>query len=364
MGRFTDTWKPAVNVLTWFLMVTAILGVLARLGTKYWIFRRWTADDYLSIVSMVICAAQSLAVSLATANGYGDHYDTLSQTSIENIMKSQYAATILFILTMCFSKLALVHFIRSVTPAASDRRIASGLEALITLWAITGAISSAFRCKPPQTWNYLSGQCFNIGAWWDYIGVTNILTDAAIIAYAILIVTRIQARWKKKLTLSTVFGLRIFVIIAIIGQLAYANKTIDSTDPISGTWSLTICTQLTQCLSVVTACSPQFKPFLDSLRSTGLRVDGMTRHDTSRVGYNHSSAGIRSQLQSQDHPSAEVHEMTSIGRNKSYRHTTTIITAKRDSDGDSDSSEAHIIREVHTWAVTASPRNSLRECAY
>ncbi|KAB8262937.1 hypothetical protein BDV32DRAFT_119767 [Aspergillus pseudonomiae] len=360
MGRFTDTWKPAVNVLTWFLMVTAILGVFARLGTKYWIFRRWTTDDYLSIVSMVICAAQSLAVSLATANGYGDRYDTLTETNIDNIMKSQYAATILFILSMCFSQLALVHFTRSVTPAASDRRVASGLEALIALWAVTGIISSAFKCKPPRTWDYLSGQCFNIAAWWDYIGVTNILTDGAIIAYAVLIITRIQARWKKKLTLSVVFGLRIFVIIAIIGQLVYANRTIDVSDPISGTWPLAICMQLTQCLSVVTACSPQFKPFLDSLRSTGLRVDGITRHDASHSAYNHSSR-TKSQWQTLDQPLREDHELTSIGRSKSYRQTT-IITAKPDSDAASDSSEAHIIREVRTWAVTASPRSSLREC--
>ncbi|KAE8326413.1 hypothetical protein BDV39DRAFT_206056 [Aspergillus sergii] len=364
MGRFTDTWKPAVNVLTWFLMVTAILSVFARLGTKYWIFRRWTTDDYLSIASMVICAAQSLVLSLATANGYGDRYDTLSETNIEHIMKAQYAATIFFILSMCFSKLALVHFIRSVTPAASDRRVASGLEALITLWAVIGVITSAFQCKPPQSWNYLSGQCFNITAWWDYIGVTNILTDGAIIAYAILIITRIQARWKKKVTLSTVFGLRIFVIIAIIGQLVYANRASDSSDPISGTWPLAICTQLTQCLSVVTACSPQFKPFMDSLRSTGLRVDAITRHDTSRIGYNYSSSHTKSQSHIQDQSGAEVHEMASIGRNKSYRHTATVITAKRDSDAGSDSSEAHIIREVRTWAVTASPRNSFRESSY
>lgn len=44
---------PAVNVTTWFLMVTAILSVLARLGTKYRIFRKWTVDDYLSIASLV-----------------------------------------------------------------------------------------------------------------------------------------------------------------------------------------------------------------------------------------------------------------------------------------------------------------------
>lgn len=62
MGRFApDSWTPAVNVTTWFLLVTAILSVLTRLGTKYRIFRRWTVDDYLSIASLVgSCGNMSL----------------------------------------------------------------------------------------------------------------------------------------------------------------------------------------------------------------------------------------------------------------------------------------------------------------
>lgn len=54
MGRFSpDSWTPAVNVLTWYLLVTAALSVLTRLGTKWWIFRKLTTDDYLSVVSLV-----------------------------------------------------------------------------------------------------------------------------------------------------------------------------------------------------------------------------------------------------------------------------------------------------------------------
>lgn len=88
MGRLAkDNWKPTVNVVTWFLMTTTILCVLTRLGTKYWIFRRWTTDDYLSIFSVVLCAAQSIALSMATAHGYGEHYDALSGTAVDSILK-------------------------------------------------------------------------------------------------------------------------------------------------------------------------------------------------------------------------------------------------------------------------------------
>lgn len=82
-----NTWTPAVNVLTWFMLVTAILGVLTRLGTKYFIFRKWTFDDGLAAASMVFCTAQSIAVSMATANGLGQHREMLSDLQSERLMK-------------------------------------------------------------------------------------------------------------------------------------------------------------------------------------------------------------------------------------------------------------------------------------
>ena len=82
-----NTWTPAINVLTWFMLVTAILSVLTRLGTKYFIFRKWTFDDGLVTTSLVLCIAQSIAISIATANGLGQHLGMLSDHKIETVMK-------------------------------------------------------------------------------------------------------------------------------------------------------------------------------------------------------------------------------------------------------------------------------------
>lgn len=87
-----DTWTPAVNILTWFMLVTAILSVLTRLGTKYWIFRKLTVDDFLSIGAIVACIAQSIAVSIATAAGLGRHLDTLSDSRKTSLMKVSRAS--------------------------------------------------------------------------------------------------------------------------------------------------------------------------------------------------------------------------------------------------------------------------------
>ncbi|KAE8153181.1 hypothetical protein BDV25DRAFT_38568 [Aspergillus avenaceus] len=350
-----EGWKPAVEVVTWFLMTTAILCVVTRLGTKYWIFRRWTPDDYLSILSMIFCAAQSLAVSMATVNGYGKHYTTLSKETIDAILKSAYAAGILFIVTMCLSKLALIQFIWSITPAASDRRTAIGLEVSTGLWAAIGVLVSAFECKPPRTWDLENGHCFNVGAWWNYLSISNILLEIGIIIQALLIIVGVHAHWTKKATLTSIFGLRIFVIFALVGQIVCTNRTRSSDDPTFDTWSATISTQIVQCLSVVTSCSPQFKPFMDSLRSTGMRIDGLTSYNmTSAKGYELSSLRQRSAMRGN-----EAHELMSMNTIRSQHHTSIIASgalSDGDNDGDSQSSQTHIIKETRTFTVTESVR--------
>lgn len=53
---FKDSNTAAVDVLSWFLLVTSTLSVLTRLGTKIWIFRQLQRDDYFSLLSLVSVA--------------------------------------------------------------------------------------------------------------------------------------------------------------------------------------------------------------------------------------------------------------------------------------------------------------------
>jgi hypothetical protein len=108
-GRFKgDTKDPAVNVTTWVLMVTIILSVTVRLGTKWRLFHKLTADDVLIVTSMVGFArgdlwarrsniltrgpqafsiAQSIMVNLAVGSGYGKPFKDVSSDQFEDVMK-------------------------------------------------------------------------------------------------------------------------------------------------------------------------------------------------------------------------------------------------------------------------------------
>ncbi|KXG47464.1 uncharacterized protein PGRI_013340 [Penicillium griseofulvum] len=342
-----NTWTPGINVLTWFMLVTAILSVLTRLGTKYFIFRKWTFDDGLASASLALCIAQSIAVSVATAHGLGQHRNMLSDLTLETIMKAEYAATILFIASICFSKLSLLVFIRNLTPASLDRRFALVLGISIGLWTIVSIFTAAFQCGVPQTWNYLYGSCFDRGAWWNYLGITNILTEAGIMSQALLVIVRIQTDFSRKASLSSVFLIRVIVIIAIICQLAYASQLHSSSDSTFESWAVAVSTQVAQTLSIVTACSPQFKPFLDNLRSSGMGL-GMTSSNYGSKHRTYAVSTFKNSRRMQGTQGSETHELVSMP----HQGTETVVTSTREDDNESQSSQSRIIMETRTWTVT------------
>ncbi|CAG8271582.1 unnamed protein product [Penicillium olsonii] len=347
LPELKNTWTPAINILTWFMLVTSTLSVLTRLGTKLFIFRKLTIDDGFAAASMALCIGQSIAVSLATANGLGQHKFTLSESRLQNMMKAEYAATILFIASISCSKLSLIIFIRNLTPASLDRRVALALGAFIGIWAVVSIFTASFQCHLPQTWNYMGSTCFDRTAWWNYLGVANILSEGGIIAQALLVIIRIQTNVSRKASLSSVFLIRIVVIIAIICQLANGSQTLSSSDPTFDTWKTAISTQMAQALSIVTACSPQFKPVLDNLRSSGMSLE---LSSSNGYGSKHKTYGASTfKASRRTHDRSETHELVTM---PSEGINQTMVTSAREDDSESQSSRSNIIVETRTWTVT------------
>ena len=70
MSRYLKGSRTAaVDVLTWFLLVTSTLSVLIRLGTKIWIFRKLKRDDYFSILSLVSIVVQTVGKGSQSSPG-------------------------------------------------------------------------------------------------------------------------------------------------------------------------------------------------------------------------------------------------------------------------------------------------------
>lgn len=58
-----DDLTPVIEVVTWFLLVTLLLSVIARGATKAVVVRSLTVDDYLISASTVRSSFQGLGLS-------------------------------------------------------------------------------------------------------------------------------------------------------------------------------------------------------------------------------------------------------------------------------------------------------------
>ncbi|KAH8703269.1 hypothetical protein BGW36DRAFT_369075 [Talaromyces proteolyticus] len=370
MSRFTgDTWTPAINVICWFFLVVAILGILTRLGTKAWIYRKFTRDDYVIILSIIFDIGQAIATSMATANGYGEHIITLSDEQKTDIMKSQYAAEILSIVSLACSKISYVMFVRGITAVPIDRKVALAFIVFLSVWGLVSVITVAFQCQPLPTWDYLTGKCYDRQSWQNFFGISNIVTEVAILSQTIVIIARIQTSIERKLKIGFVFGLRVAVVAATIAHIVVLNNTFHDEDITYANWSVSVTNQIILCSSIITACSAQFKPFLDSLRSSGMRLDAFTGsyHYKSQRSYEYNSQNNRqanygSQIASKQR-SINLRSLTGRGANPTDKPGATesyVLASKPSPDWDASSatSQSRIIREVRTFAVTEERRRS------
>ncbi|EKV13918.1 initiation factor 2B related protein [Penicillium digitatum] len=271
----SDTKDPAVNVTTWVLLVTIVFSVLARLVTKIRIFKRLTTDDLLIIASLILGIGQSIVVSLAVGSGYGKHSKDVSSAEMEQVMKNLFAGSFLYLLSLTFSKLSLVVFIRGLTPSAKNKWLALGVEIIVYAWAVVAIFGTAFQCSLPHTWDFQNGQCFNLVAWRYFIVISNIITDLVIVAQAMILISSVQTTLGRRLGFAGIFLPRLFVTVAAIVELPFIKRGTKTKDPTFQSCEITIFEVLIQCLSIVTACWGQLNPFLSWMRSNGLKLDGV-----------------------------------------------------------------------------------------
>jgi hypothetical protein len=86
---------------------------------------------------------------------------TILPVSLTSSLQALYSADILYILSVCFTKLSLLIFIRQLTIDDAQRR-GILIFVLFTILSTFAAIfASAFQCHAPQAWQVLSLKCFN-----------------------------------------------------------------------------------------------------------------------------------------------------------------------------------------------------------
>lgn len=206
----TDTDKaPLIEVLTLMFLVLGLLSCFVRTGTKIYKIKTVKFDDILAIIATLFAVAQSVVVLQGAGSGLGQLFASLNDAQRDKFFKTEYAAQILFIVTIATAKVSGAMSIHSMAQQRQKLYIRA-CEIFCAIWGLSSVLVVAFQCKLPTPWNYsASNTCINISAFWTYFSILNILTDFLIIALMINNVRHIQTSSGKKALVMGVFGSRI-----------------------------------------------------------------------------------------------------------------------------------------------------------
>ena len=76
-------------------------------------------------------------------------------------MKGYYAYELLYLSSLCFSKLSVLVLFYNVVVLRSHRFFVLGSGVCIFAWSLASVAATAFQCKLPRPWEMMTLRCMN-----------------------------------------------------------------------------------------------------------------------------------------------------------------------------------------------------------
>ncbi|KAI1164690.1 hypothetical protein F5B18DRAFT_231848 [Nemania serpens] len=183
-----------------------------------------------------------------------------------------YARDILLLFSLAFAKLSACAGLFTLSPQRSHRLATIAVGVLVAAWLVSSVFATAFQCGPGGPWKQNGSSCIDEVALRRYVSITNIVTDASLIAIPIFIIVPLQMTLMTCTSIIAFYLLRSIVIGVTGTQLAFIPRPHED-GPKSDAPLYDLLTQLVQFTSIFSSCVVYFWPFIKSLQSGLMRVD-------------------------------------------------------------------------------------------
>ncbi|OAP62850.1 hypothetical protein AYL99_02077 [Fonsecaea erecta] len=265
-------------------------------------------DDYLFYAATVLAVIQSSVVLGACSKGLGKSLHLVSLEAQHDIQRMTYTSNLFFILIIGLSKISIVSFLHRISRMKQHRLVFNIAMGLLGVWTLGAFLAVAFQCDLSHPWLTVNQKCPGVLRRWQVIGALDIVTEVAIIALVAYLVHDLQTSVSSKMTVLSIFGIRLFLIIFIAFRLHTFSQSGYTTNPLLREATFVAWTQSEMTYSLISATVPIFHNFLKSL-STGF---GGMHAESNGYGY---GSGTRSQALGQDSKGFQLSKLRS--KNKS-----------------------------------------------
>ncbi|ETR99000.1 fucose permease [Trichoderma reesei RUT C-30] len=223
---------PAVLAVTIATLVLASVFVFARMISRYFIVKRFTWDDRTILLAWLISFFLSFTICLGVANGLGKHDEDIPASHIATLRHCEYVFSILYNPALMATKTSiLIFYLRLARNTQMLLRFASWLIlVIVNIAGIVLTFMNIFQCTPVQAaWNAnYTGPTRCIPLLTEFIcaAPVNIVTDLAILALPIPVLTGMRLPSRQKTILVLTFTLGVFVAVVDVVRVYYLQQAI------------------------------------------------------------------------------------------------------------------------------------------
>ncbi|KAI1380945.1 MFS general substrate transporter [Hypoxylon crocopeplum] len=273
---------PAVFAVTIATLSLSSCVVAARLFCRIRIVRSVTWDDYFIISAWVIALALSLSIDLGASNGLGRHDENISPDDWDTLRRCDYAFSVLYNPALMATKTSvLIFYLRLSKNTQKVLRLASwAVLAIVNVAGTVLTLLNIFQCRPIQAaFDPYNGDVFCIPLLTEFIcsAPVNVVTDLAILALPLPVLTSMRLPRRQKVILIFTFALGIFVTVVDVVRIYYLEQAITQASTSSNTpssifvhspefaWNASLSFMWSAVevnIGIICACIPTLKPLI------------------------------------------------------------------------------------------------------
>ncbi|KAI1345017.1 hypothetical protein F5Y15DRAFT_14514 [Xylariaceae sp. FL0016] len=239
----------------------ATIAVALRFYTRAFMVKQVGADDYLSLVALILALATGISQAANTRNGLGAHIWDLTNDGIKEYLEGFYISIALYNSGLMFVKLTFLTQYYRVLAIKKMRSICVIAMIIVGSWSLSQVLVGIFICDPiAGFWDQsLHAKCIpNLPQW--YINAAgNIATDIAIFVLPMPVLGHLNLPKAQKLVLIGIFSLGFFTCTISVIRIKFLKQGGDLTyENVEGSsWSIT-----ELCSGVICACLPTLRPLV------------------------------------------------------------------------------------------------------
>ncbi|KXJ95117.1 major facilitator superfamily domain-containing protein [Microdochium bolleyi] len=234
-GPFPDR-GPSVFVVTTATFVLASVFVIARMVTRTLIVRRFSWDDYAMVAAWLIALGLSVSIIVGATKGLGRHDINIDVGDWDALRRTEYVFSVLYNPALMATKTSiLIFYLRLSKNTERVLRLASWLTlGIVNVAGTVLTLLNIFQCRPiSAAFDMYEGAAYCIPILTEFIcaAPVNIVTDLAILALPLPVLTGMRLPLRQKVILILTFALGVFVTVVDVVRIYYLQQAVMSITP-------------------------------------------------------------------------------------------------------------------------------------